>query len=114
MNNWEKVGREFKRDIKKHGWIVCPIYTNGRGPDFAYTIGLHQAFGHIEVLIFGGHPNMMAQILNVIRVRVRSGRRFRSGRTYASILQGHKCYFKAVPRQRAGDYLAVANFYSAG
>jgi hypothetical protein len=82
--------------IAEHGWWVGMIGEEGGQPGFAYTIGLHESFGHAEIIIFGLPLASMHRILNVCGALVREGKRFADGSTSPDVLEGYEVRFRSV------------------
>ena len=92
--------------IDKYGWWVGLIHSDGEAPEFAYTIGLYEKFGHPEIIIFGLAPESMHGILNHCGDMIRGGKRFRLGESVSDVLDGYDVRFRAVTAQASyADYL---------
>ncbi len=83
-------------DIEEYGWHVVKVFSKGGGPDFAYSIGLHESFRHPEILVVGLALDTMHQIINNIGADVKTGKTFEAGSQYADILDDYDCAFREV------------------
>jgi hypothetical protein len=79
----------IRADIDAHGWHVIKVPPDDEGPGFAYSIGLHQSFGHAEVIIFGLPLDVKHIMINTVGDEVRRGARFGDGSVSDEVLEGH-------------------------
>jgi hypothetical protein len=107
----EEGVRELSADVEKHGWVVMRISADGPGPDFAYTIGLLDHFGHPEVIVVGLPLGVAHRILNTLGIAVRGGKRYVAGAVYDDLLEGYDVTFRAVPAYQLGAYLGWGRRY---
>ena len=105
--------QKVRSDVEEFGWHVVTVGAQS-GPDFGFTIGLHQTFGHPEVLMIGLPDHMLRNVLNVVGENVKSGARYSAGASYSGILEGHQCAFRSVPGDRFPEYLGYAIRFYAG
>jgi hypothetical protein len=100
--------------VAAHRWAVVKIPEDDRGPGFAYTVGLHQAFAHPELLMSGLPLDTLHAVLNDIASQVASGVRFADGETSADVLEDYSVAFRAIAPEAFGTYLGAAmRFYGA-
>jgi hypothetical protein len=105
-----KVGK----DIEDYGWHVVKVFTKDSGPDFAYSIGLFQSFGHPEILIVGLGLDTMHQIINNIGAEVKRGKTFQDGQSSDDILEGYECIFREVLPEYFHDLFGWAIWHYEG
>jgi hypothetical protein len=100
--------------IDEHGWWVGLFDQEGDQPAFAYTIGLHETFGHAEIIIFGLALPAMHRILNECGALIRSGVRFDHGASSDDVLEGYPVRFRSVQdRESYETHLGYAcRFYA--
>ena len=101
-------------DIKDFGWHVVSVgaVEGESGPDWAFSIGLHQSFGHPEIVIFGLPLKTCSQIVNAIGKSIKSGAKYQSKGSYPEILQDpYMCSFREVLRKHYGDYVGYALWF---
>jgi hypothetical protein len=90
-------------DIKEYGWHVVKVFSKRGGPDFAYSIGLYESFGHPEILVVGLGLDTMHQIINNVGADVKTGKTFHAGFQYADILDNYDCAFREVLKDYYAD-----------
>jgi hypothetical protein len=73
-------------DIKRVGWHTLGVSpTMGEdGPNWAFSIGLYQTFGHPEVIVLGLPVGTRQQLVNVIGTHVKEGKRYIADNNYAA------------------------------
>jgi len=100
------------KNIAEHGWHVMMVYgtVDDPGPTFAYTIGLHESYGHAEVLVSGldDDPRFVHRVLNGIGNEVRDGRTYAPLTASDGILAGHACWFLPVHPDRYHEVVVQA------
>jgi hypothetical protein len=89
--------------IDEYGWWVCMIDEEVGQPAFAYTVGLHERFGHDEIIMFGLPLASMHRILNVCGALVREGTRLTHGATSREVLEGYEARFRSVVARESYD-----------
>lgn len=88
------------------------VLKGGRGPEWAFSIGLFHSFGHPEVILFGLPLERCMTLVNVIGRQAKAGTRYQSGKEYADILQNpYKCVFRDVRRDHYRDYVGYASWF---
>jgi len=75
-----------RSDIALGGFSVAAIVADETGCDWAYTIGLHQSYGHPELLLVGLEAPIAGAVVEVVARRVAEG--FRIGAGDAVALDG--------------------------
>jgi hypothetical protein len=101
-------------DVEHHGCHVVSVLEEGNLPPFAYTIGLFRNFNHAEVLVYGLPRERAHALLNNARDDVRAGQRFAVGQTYADLLKGYDCTFRAIPLSQYREHLGWAIWFYDG
>ena len=97
---------EFAADVATYGWVVMKVAANSPpDPDFAYSIGLFQSYGHPEIILVGLPEGIAHQIINDVGAAVRAGKRYTAGSTSGEFLEGYNVTFRVVPDYQFGAYL---------
>jgi Domain of unknown function (DUF4262) len=104
----------IRGDIDAYGWHVIKVPPDDEGPGFAYSIGLHQSFGHAEVIIFGLPLDVMHTMINTVGDEVRRGIRFDDESVSDRVLEGHPVRFRAVRPFHFDEYVGRAVDYYGG
>jgi len=105
---------EFRADVATYGWIVIKVSANAApDPDFAYSIGLFQSFGHPEVILVGLPLEIAHTIINDVGGAIRAGGRFTAGSVSEQFLEGYNVTFRTVPVYQYGAYLGWGCRYYA-
>lgn len=73
---------QFRDIVERSGWAVQGV---GGTPPWAYTIGLHERFGHPELAIVGLPMKTATLLLNLAGERVREGERLPTNVPYLGI-----------------------------
>ena len=75
----------LRETIREYGWAIQAVHAvpERRRPPFAYTVGLTR-FGHPELVVFGLHQNLAAQLLNALGTRAKAGLRLDDGMLFAA------------------------------
>ncbi len=117
---------DLRRTIEEHGWAVQAIGDQCSVPgccsyvrpardfaDFGYTVGLSRYHGHPELIVTGVPQMQVAQPLNLLAERVRSGERFHAGDLVEGVLAcGCRVALVEVdPRQSARHLIAANQLY---
>ena len=105
--------RKIISDVKRCGWHVTLVHSND-GPPWAYTIGLHRAFRHPEILLFGLPEKSLGAIVTELGRAVRSGRSFQHDSVFRDDSVTHPLVFKRVARLWYPEILVNANWFNGG
>ena len=97
--------RKAIEDVAKHGWHVLKVMEDGKGPGFAYTMGLHYSFGHPELILVGLPLDVAHSVLNVAGEAIRLGEQYSEGVESAAFLEDRLCTFRNVPERQYRNYL---------
>lgn len=65
--------------IDRYGWAVIAVEASHDTPNWSYTVGLSDGFGHPELVVVGLQPYDAQRLLNLIGGHVRRGERFDAG-----------------------------------
>lgn len=105
------------REIHTDGWQITGVLAReqGKGPDFAYSIGLFHMLGHPEIILFGLPIDMCMRAVNQIALDIRDGKRFQPMAVYRRILtRPQSCCFREVDRKHYHGHVGYALwFYEA-
>ena len=96
----------MKEDIERCGTSVIGVMDN---PTFSYTTGLLEKFNHPEIIIFGLHPEVAQEFLNLLRDRIADGETFEEGKDYDEIAHGFTTRFVEVD-----DAKGQPDYFGAG
>jgi hypothetical protein len=115
---WERTDlREarIRSDIAASGFHVMMVAGDEGEPDFGYTIGLQERFGHPEVLMVGLSMENMHRLLEAIGTQVSRGKRFAAGEVNkGDVFTTAEVVFKQVSAKNIVDYCGYALWYYAG
>lgn len=100
--------------IQAHGWAVVKVGSDDNQPNYAYSIGLFQTFGHAEVIVFGLAPNVLQGIINVIGEKVRGGDVITTPSISSDVLEGYACAFREVAPAAVRYYMGIGVRYYGG
>jgi hypothetical protein len=115
MGRSEQEEREMiDSHIGEHGCHVVRVMEDDIGPGFSYTIGLHQRFGHPELIVVGLPGDLGAILLNIAARALIGGARYESGREYDDFLQGYSCTFREIPTEKYPSYFGFAIWFYGG
>lgn len=109
-----KADQKVFDDIDEYGWHSLGVFDADEppGPDFRYTIGVYETFGHPELIIVGLDLRIMHSLLSNFVADIRSGKEFIPDTPYADQLEGnHECYFVDVKKKHYKDYFGTASWY---
>ncbi len=98
----------------ERGWAIVKVPEDGRGPGFAYTVGLFRRFGHPEVLMSGLDPDVLHDVLNDVGASVRAGARFEAGTTSDDVLEDYPVASRAIAPAAYGTYLRAGVRFHGG
>ena len=103
--------RKLLDNIQRVGWQCTSVFGDDEGPPFSYTIGLHQSFGHPELIIFGLEHKVAHGILGVAANAASSGDPIDLHTPTNRLLQGYSSVFVEVPRSEYEQYVLSAFWY---
>src|SRR5258708_39912697 len=86
---------------------VVPTRVGDDRNVWAYSTGLYYSYGHPEILLFNLRRENLIKIINVIGARIKSGEKFESAKSYANVLEGYQCAFRAVDSSNYKEYVWV-------
>lgn len=96
-------------DIDSFGWQVVKVC--GEFPEWAYSVGLFQAFQHPEIVIFGLPPDLMHSLINDIGAGIRKRGSITLGQRCDAYLEGVDVEFRPVDSRWAPPLLGQACWY---
>jgi hypothetical protein len=107
--------REILKKIEKYGWYLLSVHGNAPYPDFTFSIGLYEHYGHPEFVVAGLDPELSAWLLNRLGDQVRDGRAFDASNRVSGVLLNDGCVaLKAIERSRYGPLFGTAIWYYGG
>jgi hypothetical protein len=106
--------RKLLADVGRHGWHVIAVEGDEEGPAFACSIGLHDPFGHPEVILLGLPVRVMHQVINGVGEQVRAGKRFGHRDESGDVLDGFNVCFRTVERRHYREDLGYAGWFYRG
>ena len=98
-------------DIATHGTHVIRVFGDDEWPEFAYTIGLFENFGHPELIMLGMPGERAHGFLNSARDDIRGGSRFAVGDEVDGILEGVPVAFRSVPAAHRTAHFGLAEWF---
>jgi uncharacterized protein DUF4262 len=79
--------------VGKYGWAVTAVADD---PPFAYTTGLHDTWGHPELVIAGLSAHQAHGVLHAAVSLVADGAAFADGAESGGVLKGFRVRFAAI------------------
>lgn len=113
-NELSALDAKVLREIHTDGWQITGVLAReqGKGPDFAYSIGLFHSFGHPEIILFGLPIDVCMRAVNVIGMDVNKGMLFEAGAVYDRILSSpHVCCFREVDSRHYQEHVGYALWF---
>jgi hypothetical protein len=110
----DEYERLIRDNVREFGWHVALIPGDEEGPGFAYTIGLHQAFGKPEVIVFGIPQEVMHAIVNHAGEEFKAGRSIPLDRPLDGYLEGYPVVFKRVKKAHYKEYFGYGLWFYSG
>ncbi|MGH0035529.1 MAG: DUF4262 domain-containing protein [Myxococcota bacterium] len=107
----DPVLQRVRADIAGYGWHVGKIPGDERAPSWAFTIGLHESFGHAELVTFGLDLETAHRLLNQIGLFVKRGQAFADGERAPGILETHTVAFRRVAPRWLSPFLGNVAWY---
>lgn len=110
------IGRVFDDLLTlaaSHGWAVMKVHNDPASgtPTLAYSVGLHENFGHPEIVLTGFDPGLMQNLINDMGEVVRAGGRYEPGRDYDRIVRGYACRTIEVSAQWRLLFMYAASWF---
>ncbi len=91
------IQKKIKADIKRVGWSLISVLSDGKEPGFSYTIGLSKTFSHPEIIVFGVPPEAAhGMCSNIVESTLRKDKSVTPGRLYDKIADGYRIKFIQV------------------
>lgn len=107
MNYPEKV----KDDIDFLGWAFVPVFSEGDGPSFVYTVGLTETYGHAELILFGLPLKAARSLITNAVKRIGDGGVLKTSLRNPTIAQGVDMVFINLERHEFEEYMPLAKDY---
>lgn len=105
----------FVEVVGDHDCHVTWVFDDeGDEPDFAYSTGLYDTFGHPEFLAIGLGRDLMHSMINGARDEIREGATFAHGTYQPGFLEGFDCLMCAVEKDHYPDYVGWSRWYYGG
>jgi hypothetical protein len=99
-------------DVRDYGWHVLNVFSpEGRRPNFSYSVGIYESFGHPELIVFGLSLETGHKLINVVGDAIKAGREFQHGTSSADLIEGYDCVFRAVPRHLYPEYFGLGIWF---
>jgi hypothetical protein len=83
-------------------------------PDWSYTIGLYQSYGHPEIVVFTLDEKIVPELFWDLARGIQEGRIFESGTIYGDALprfEGQRCAFERVSAAWAPNLFGFASWF---
>lgn len=94
----EGVEQEWRRDIRKHGWLVMDIHEDEEeGPGFHFTVGLTEK-GLPELILYDLPSKTGGRLLNDVARRLLAEERLDDGEPIPRLLEGYAPQLWSVER----------------
>lgn len=106
--------RKLLADFARVGWAVVGIPADDEGPSYAFSIGLHRAHSHPEVILIGLPFEASQQFINAVGATVSKGGRYEADHRYDDLIEGHVATFVSVDRSHYKAYLGAAGWFYRG
>ena len=103
--------RKLLADFARVGWAVVGIPADDEGPSYAFSIGLHRAHSHPEVILIGLPFEASQQFINAVGATVSKGGRYEADHRYDDLIEGHVATFVSVDRSHYKAYLGAAGWF---
>lgn len=98
-----------KAHICEYGYSVTKVFSTDYNPSFAYSVGLHETYGHPEIICFGLKLDTLHTIINDVVQIIRDQGGIDSAKVYDdSLFQGSRSKFLEVNTDNVSDYFGAA------
>ncbi|SRR6266700_4769535 len=105
--------KAISQKVDEYGWAVVHVGASGDEPNYAYSVGLFEKFGHPEVIVFGLHPDVLQDMINRIGDEVKQGKSFAASTVSSDLLEGYPCAFRPVAAGAVRAYMGAGLRYYA-
>jgi hypothetical protein len=105
------IDARVRSDIARFGWHLVMIPPTTEATGWVHTIGLHERFGHAELIVFGNDFSVLSPLLNAVGERVRAGARFDAGAELRGVIEGLPLAFRAVESKWIDAFLGNAAWH---
>ncbi len=110
----DKSEQKVIDDIAEHGWHCVNIMAEGEHVEYSFTVGLHQTYGHPELIIFGLPSKVSHQILAIAADAAKSGAPLDLSQPTDALLNHYSCCFTEVPFSEYREHVGYARWYYLG
>ncbi|WP_296278876.1 DUF4262 domain-containing protein [Pseudoxanthomonas sp.] len=110
----DKSEQKVIDDIAEHGWHCVNIVAEGEHVEYSFTIGLHQTYGHPELIIFGLPSKVSHQILAIAADAAKAGAPLDLSKPTDALLNQYSCCFAEVPFSEYREHVGYARWYYLG
>jgi len=107
FRNYKRVSNKIDDMIAKYGHTVLGVLGSEDSPEFAYTIGLTEKYGHPELLIIGTAMATSQILLNAIADRIKAGDKIKDG-TLLTEIANLPLVIKEISVDAASEYALQA------
>jgi len=107
------VNDKLREDVRTVGWHILGIEGDATTPHVVHTVGLHQSFGHPEIVMVGLKVPTLMQMVGDLGSRIANGAKFDPSHELGDVLEGFPVAFERVLRIAYERFLpAAAEFYA--
>ena len=85
--SYDPCNPRIKEAIEEQGFYVCNFERHGQMPEFSYTVGFTETWGHPEMLVMGLNVETNSHCLVQCAELVEHGERLTPGWEYSDIVQ---------------------------
>jgi len=116
---WDASPAERKReqrlvkDVANIGWHSLHVTGDGAIPDFVYSVGLMETYGHPEIIVFGLPMETMHDLLSNFVAGIDGGRLFARAGSYDGIVDGFSLATRPMNTQNHCDFVGYALWHRA-
>ncbi|HLP13783.1 MAG TPA: DUF4262 domain-containing protein [Flavobacteriales bacterium] len=97
--------------IKKQGFYSQLFLSSGYLPQFGYSIGFFETYGHPEIICFGLDLDLIDNIIQNAHRQIKLGMRFEKDTSYGGFLEGYDIVFIDVMNGHQGDWVGYDAWY---
>jgi len=116
---WDASPAERKReqrlvkDVANIGWHSLHVTGDGAIPDFVYSVGLMETYGHPEIIVFGLPMETMHDLVSNFVAGIDGGRAFVKAGSYDGIVDGFSLATRPMNTQHHCDFVGYALWHRA-
>src|SRR5690348_5316221 len=98
-------------DIKNFGWHCVHILAEHDLPQYSFTVGLFESYGHPELIMFGLASETAHQILGIAADAAMSGQPLDLTQPSDALLKDYLCCFAQVPTSEYHEHVGFCCWY---